>query len=682
MNKPSHDKVTQRHLNRLAYLYVRQSTIRQVIENIESTQRQYALKERAIALGWLKENVVIIDEDQGQSGANVADRKGFQTLVTEISLGKVGIVMGLEVSRLVRNCKEWHNLLGICAFKNTLILDEAGLYDPSNFNDRLLLGLKGTMSEAELYVLRDRLQGGINNKARRGELKIGLPVGFVYDHTNRVILDPDQRVQKTIRYFFETFNRTGSACQIVKVFKKEEILFPRHSKAGAGNLRWLPLETSTALRTLHNPRYTGAFVYGKQESRKDLDGKVYHRKRETKEWHTLLKGVHPAYISWEQYEENQKRLLQNLRNVAGDQARPPREGPALLQGIVVCGKCGKHMTLRYSVKNDKQVPNYVCQSDGIEKGNTICQFVQGEQIDQMIEKLLLKNFNLPTLEVTLNVQKELEARFNEVKLLRKQKVESIRLEAEQAKAYYMCVNPHNRLVADNLEITWNEKLRHLKIAQQEYDEFCAEKTQYLDEKEKAKIFELVNDFSKLWKSKQTSHLDRKRMLSFLIEDVTLLKEENIRVNVRFKGGKIQSFELPRLLTSAEKYKTDPKIISLIDQLFNRYCQDEIVEKLNKKGYRSGYNKPFTSIIITRLRREYKLATRYERLRKKGLLTIREMAVLTNSTPKLVKFFRAEGLLTGFRCNAKNEYLYLKPDTKTMKQIKNHPIFGSFQRGAV
>src|SRR5881397_1055104 len=257
-------KVAAEHLQRAAYLYIRQSTLRQVVENTESTERQYALRRRALVLGWVDERIVVIDEDQGQSGASVNGREGFQRLVSEVGLGKAGIVMGLEVSRLARNCADWHRLLEICGLTHCLILDEDGLYDPGHFNDRLLLGLKGTMSEAELHVLRARLRGGIVNKARRGELEVPLPVGFVHDAQDRVVLDPDAQVQASVHLFFETFKRTGSCLAVVKEFHAKGLLFPRRLRSGVhkGELVWAELLHCRARQIIHNPRYAGAFVFG------------------------------------------------------------------------------------------------------------------------------------------------------------------------------------------------------------------------------------------------------------------------------------------------------------------------------------------------------------------------------------------------------------------------------------
>src|SRR6202022_2864123 len=287
----SNPKITPGHLKKRAYLYIRQSTLRQVFENTESTQRQYALRQRAIVLGWPSEHIEVIDCDQGQSGASTAEREGFQKLVTEVSLGKAGIVMGLEVSRLARNCADWHRLLEICALSGTLILDEDGLYDPAHFNDRLLLGLKGTMSEAELHVMQARMRGGLVNKARRGELRLPLPIGFLYDTEGQVILDPDQQVQQSIRTFFQSFRRLGSAGAVVKAFRDAKLLFPHRPRGGPqdGELLWLKLGITQVLFVLHNPRYAGAFVYGRTRVRRTLQGIQQERVPQDK-WTTLLLG--------------------------------------------------------------------------------------------------------------------------------------------------------------------------------------------------------------------------------------------------------------------------------------------------------------------------------------------------------------------------------------------------------
>jgi len=333
-----HQKVRPEHLKRDAYLYIRQSTIQQVFHNTESTKRQYDLRRRAIALGWPDDSVIVIDSDLGKSGASAKDREGFQKLVADVGMGKAGIVLGLEVSRLARNSSDWHRLLEICALTDTLILDEDGLYDPSYFNDRLLLGMKGTMSEAELHMIRARLRGGILNKARRGELQVPLPVGLSYDQSGKVILTPDSQIQQALHVFFKTYKRTGSASAVVKHFCKNDLQFPRliRGKINKGKIVWAPLTHTRSLNILHNPRYAGVFVYGRTKSYRQADGRMGVRELPIDQWHTVITDAHSGYITWEQYNDNIKTLRANAQAHGNDRRNhPPGNGPALLQGLVI-----------------------------------------------------------------------------------------------------------------------------------------------------------------------------------------------------------------------------------------------------------------------------------------------------------------------------------------------------------
>src|SRR3989475_7979160 len=332
MSIETSQKVTASQLKRSAFLYIRQSTACQVLEHTESTARQYALRKRAVALGWQDDQVIVIDSDQGQSGASAADREGFQRLVAEVSMGRVGIVLGLEVSRLARNSADWHRLLELCAMTGTLILDEDGLYDPATFNDRLLLGLKGTMSEAELHVLQARLKGGILHKASRAALKVPLPVGLLYAENQTVILDPDAQIQQAVRLLFATFKRVGSAWATVKYFRTQGLLFPRRVRSGphTGELHWMPLQHNAVLKVLRNPRYAGAFCFGRTQTRKHPDGTLHTQTLPQEQWLVLIQDVHAGYISWEDYEAHLVQLRAH-RQAHGEDRRhgPPREGPAL-----------------------------------------------------------------------------------------------------------------------------------------------------------------------------------------------------------------------------------------------------------------------------------------------------------------------------------------------------------------
>src|SRR3954468_17183341 len=444
MTTTAHQKVAPGHLQRNAYLYVRQSTLRQVLENTESTKRQYALRERAVALGWPIERVITIDSDLGQSGASAADREGFQRLVTEVSLGRAGIVMGLEVSRLARNSTDWHRLLEICALTDALILDEDGVYDPAHFNDRLLLGLKGAMSEAELHVLRARLRGGILNKARRGELLIKPPIGLVYNSEGILVLDPDKQVQQSLHLLFDTFRRTGSAMATVRTFRHQGLTFPRRIRGGpqSGEVVWGALGHCQVLRILHNPWYAGAFVFGRHHTRKSVEGRCQIVPVAQDDWETLIPGAHAGYLSWEGYEQNQKRLHESAQAVGSDRRKSPaREGPALLQGLLLCGRCGERMTVRYHVRSGGLCPDYLCQREGIEQAQPLCQRVPGRGIDEAMGNLFVEAVSPVALEVALTVQQELQSRWEEADNLRLKQVERAQYEADLARRRYMRVDP-------------------------------------------------------------------------------------------------------------------------------------------------------------------------------------------------------------------------------------------------
>src|SRR6266702_3181897 len=539
-------KITARHLSRQAMLYVRQSTLHQVLENTESTARQYALRERAIALGWDASRVVVIDQDLGQSGASAADRAGFQRLVAEVGLGHVGLVMGLEVSRLARSSLDWHHLLEICTMTGTLILDEDGLYDPATFNDRLLLGLKGTMSEAELHILQARLKGGILHKASRAALKVPLPVGLLYAEDQTVILDPDAQIQQAIRLLFATFKRIGSAWGTVKYFRHQELLFPRRVRVGphAGELHWMPLQHNAVLKVLRNPRYAGAFCFGRTHTTKHPDGSLHIETLPQEQWLFLIQEVHAGYLSWEEYEANLAQLRAN-RQAHGEDRRhgPPREGPALLQGLVICGRCGNRMTVGYhEIKGGKRLyPEYRCQKEHVEEGDDkCCQRLLGAGMGAAIAQLLLDRLTPLSIETSIQIHEELQAQVQEASRLRAQQVERARYATELAQRRFLRVDPENRLVADVLEADWNARLRELAEVQEQAERQQEAEQRKLTTLEQQAIADLLDDFPRVWRDAHTSDRDRKRMVRWLLEDVTVLQEEVITAQVRFKGGATQT----------------------------------------------------------------------------------------------------------------------------------------------
>jgi DNA invertase Pin-like site-specific DNA recombinase len=670
----TNSKIEARHLKGNAYLYVRQSTLRQVVENQESTKRQYALRQRAIALGWPLERVIVIDSDLGQSGASAADREGFQRLVTEVGLGRAGIVMGLEVSRLARNSTDWHRLLEICALAGTLILDEDGIYDPAHFNDRLLLGLKGTMSEAELHVLRARLRGGILNKARRGELEMRLPIGFVYDADNRVLLDPDRRIQDTLRLLFKTFRRTGSATATVKAFRAQKLQFPRHVYRGPnkGEVIWGDLVHSRVLWILHHPRYAGAFSFGRTRRRTRPDGGQVFTRLPREEWAAYIPDAHAGYITLAEFDENDRRLRDNAHaNGADREKSPPREGPALLQGLAICAVCGERMTVRYHQINGRDVPTYLCQLRGIARGEPCCQAIHGGSIDDAIGKLLVETVTPVTLEVALAVQQELESRVHEADRLRGKEVENAQYDVELARRRYMKVDPDNRMVADTLEADWNAKLRALADARDRCERH-RQTERSLDEEQRRRILALATDFPRLWNDPRTPDRERKRMARLLVEDVALRRAGNVTLQIRFKGGATRTLTLP-LPKSGRP--TSPDVIAAIDHLLDDHTDGEIATLLNERRMTSGAGLPFDGKLVARLRHTHDLKDRYARLRARGLLDLREIARELDIAPNTVKIWRRAGLLKAHRYNDKGECLFEPPGAdapmKYMNQRMRH-----------
>ena len=667
LNSDAHQKVSARHLKRNAYLYVRQSTLRQVFENTESTERQYALRQRAVALGWPQDRIIVIDSDQGQSGATAQGRDGFQRLVADVGMGYAGIVMGLEVSRLARNSSDWHRLLEICALSDTLILDEDGVYDPAHFNDRLLLGLKGTMSEAELHVLRARLRGGILSKARRGELESPLPIGFCYDSNNRVVLEPDKQVQETLRTFFAIFRRTGAATATVKEFRTRGLKFPLRARSGPykGEILWAALAHSRALWVLHNPRYAGAFFFGRSRQRRHGDRSGTFERLPREAWTALMPNAHAGYITWDEFEENQRRLRENAQALGSDRKKsPPREGPALLQGLVVCGVCGERMTVRYNLRDGKLLPTYACQRRGIEKGEPACQVIPGQHIDTAVGRLLLDAVTPMALEVTLTVQRELESRANEADRLRSQQVERARYEADLARRRFMKVDPENRLVADELEAEWNRKLRLLTEAQAEYEQRRQADKSLLDEEQRARILALSSDLPRLWQDPAAPDRERKRMVRLLIEDVTLHKGTPVTAHVRFRGGATTTLTLAPALNAWQLRQTSPDVVAEIDRLLDQHTDAQIATILNAQGYVSGTGKAFQPWTVYRLREEYALRSRYDRLRAAGMLDQDELARRLGVTATTVKVWRAAGLLHHHVYNDKGQCLFEPPGDDT------------------
>ena len=617
----SHQKIRAEHLQRDAFLYVRQSSLRQVFENTESSKRQYALRDRAVALGWPIERIHTIDSDLGISGAHAENRDGFQHLVSEIALSHAGIVLGLEVSRLARNNADWHRLLELAALTQTLILDEDGIYDPAHFNDRLLLGLKGTMSEAELHVLKARLLGGQRNKARRGELEMGLPIGLVYNAAGAVVLDPDQQIRQAVRMIFDTFREVRSATAVVRRFAREGLRFPRRIRRGIGkgDLLWGRLEQSRVCQILHNPRYAGAYVYGRTRGVRSADLKsTLMRKVARADWPVLIQNAHAGYLSWEEFERNHATLRDNTAGFsAGERGRMPREGTALLQGRVLCGRCGNRMRVRYQRVRTTLAPYYVCTDEVVRRAGKTCQSIRGVDIDEAVSRLLLQTVAPATLEMALAVQDEIAGRIEQADALRRSQLDRARYDAELARRRYLKVDPDNRLVADTLEADWNDRLRSLDALQQEHERQRTTDEGLLNDEARANIRALTLDFPRVWADPRTASSERKRMVGLLIEDITLLKAEHIAIQVRFRGGQTTTLTTDRPKPMAMVRKTKAEVIAALDVLLDDCTDTEAARQLNIAGHRTWQQRRFTNKTVAFVRRTYGLRSCRERLLARG-----------------------------------------------------------------
>jgi DNA invertase Pin-like site-specific DNA recombinase len=658
-------KVTAAQLSRPALLYVRQSSLKQVVHNTESAIRQYDLRGKAIALGWAADQITVIDIDQGHSGASAADREGFQHLVAEVSLGRAGIVLGLECSRLARNSADWHQLLELCAMTGTLICDEDGLYDPHDFNDRLVLGMKGQISEAELHFIRARLRGGQLSKARRGELIMPLPVGLACDAAGHVTLDPDTAVRGALEYLFATFEATGSATAVVKAFRAAGLTFPWRHRAGPrkGEIDWKPLAHHTVLRVLHNPRYAGAFTYGRRREQMLPGGKRASIKVPRSEWISFIPGAHPGYITLDQYEANIAKLAANAAAHGPDRASgPPREGAALLQGIIICGRCGTRMTVRYHRRRGTDWPDYLCQRDGIENAQPICAAIPGHTLDKHVGQLLIATLTPLAVEAALTVTAELEQRTAEADAIRAAHVERARYHADLARRRYLAVDPANRLVAGTLEAGWNTALRELNDAQAACDKAREQHTAVLTDTQKARIGQLVTDLPAIWNDPATPMRERKRIARLLLTDVTVTRTaDTITAHVRLHGGQHHTLALPVPKTGPEARKTPPEIISVIDELLDQHTSGQIAVILNQRGLHSGTREPFHRLIVDHIIGAYRLRSRRQRLRATGMLTLAETAATHSVSNNTIKAWRRAGIVTGTRYNDKGEFLYHPPD---------------------
>lgn len=606
-----HPKVRPAHLGRAAVVYVRQSTPGQTERNLESTERQYALVERAVELGWHRRAVEVIDEDLGVSGSAGTPRSGFARLTADIALGRVGIVVGLEVSRLARSNADWYRLLDLAGITDTLIADGDGIYHPASFNDRLVLGLKGTMSEAELHVLRARLEGGIRNKAARGELRRGLPVGLVWgEEDGEVLLHPDEAVRGVIGAIFERFAELGSARAVWLWLRAEELLLPVQ-RASADELAWIAPTYPAVHRVLTHPSYAGAYVYGRtrRERRVDEDGLVRTRARllDRSEWQVLIVDHHPGYIDWATFEANQARIGANTRPRAHQPGSGAlREGNALLQGLATCGRCGRRLAVHYQGANS--TPGYHCANRTLVNGRgERCLSVGGVQIDQAVTAAFLAALAPAGVQAALAAAEALEADHDAALGQWHRQVERARYEAARAERRYLAVDPDNRLVARGLEADWEARLAALADAEAELARREAARPRSLDERERAALAALGDDVGRVWSAPTTTDRDRKELLRSLLEEVRVdvhREERRAELTLRWRGGASTEFAVELRGANQPANRTDEDTIALVRRLAVHYPDATIAGILNRQSRRSATGQRFTATIVQGLRHHW------------------------------------------------------------------------------
>jgi len=658
-------KITTEHLSRRAALYIRQSSLRQIHENQESTRRQYNLRQKAVSLGWSEEMLDVIDDDLGVSGTST-ERSGFKKLLSEVSQENIGIVISIEASRLSRNSQDWAKLLEICRLTRTLILDEDGMYDPGDFNDRMLLGLKGTMSEAELHFLYARMKGGIDNKAKRGELKIRIPVGYVYDDFDQIVKDPDESVQDVINLIFKTYARFHSCQRTLKELRSQNILFPRKAPAGYNRhtVQWREITHTHILHLIRNPIYAGVYQFGKKKSQKTLSG-YKTTIREKDDMIAYIEDHHEGYISLNTYHQNRKYLDEHCivnKEMDPKRAAAVREGCALLQGVAYCGKCGKRMSVRYSVYpaygTMVSKPSYWCVEEKIQTGADACQRISGAVIDEAIGDVLVEMVTPLAMASILQVQNELIARDKELDEISRKDLERCHKEMEVSRTRYLNTDPSNTLVSKHLESDWNDKIRIYEDLLDTYQKERKENMDTVDERTSAQIMAIADNFKALWENPQVQNEERKRMLRLLVENVIITQfDEHIHLSVNFKAGTHKSFDIQKGKQSYESWTTPPEALEIIKSGLDRFMSNtEIADELNAKGFKSGRNLEFTRSMVSCIIGHRSWKTVKDRFLDRGYVTQSEIIEKTGLDRKKLLNLRRRGVVEDFKVVEKS-YMY-------------------------
>lgn len=680
-------KILPHHHERLAIVYVRQSTLQQVERHSESTKLQYALVEKACDMGWPKEQVVVVDDDLGISGSHAEGRPGFQRLVAEVSLDHVGIIFGIEMSRLARSCRDWHQLLEVCSLFRTLLADTEGVYDPGNYNDRLLLGLKGTLSEAELHVIKQRMLAGKKAKARRGELGMQLAMGYIRHPSGEVIKDPDEQAQSTIALVFTLFERNRTINGVLKHLVKNSIQMPHRIRGGIqkGELEWRRPNRITLGNLLHNPIYAGAYVYGRRptDPRRKKPGRPSTGRVSVtpEEWEVLIYDKLPAYISWQDYERNQRQLKMNSSQGIGT----PKHGPSLLSGLVICGRCGLRMATYYSSQSQKL--RYTCNRMAVDYGEEPCQSFLGTPLDQLVQKEMLAAMQPSALELSLQTAANIQQEREQQQCHWQQRLERARYESERAHRQYNAVEPENRLVARSLERKWEEALSAETKLNQDYEKFLKEQPENLTESERTAIQSLASDIPHLWKAESTTGEQRQQIVRLLIERVIVTVQgntEKVHVCIHWKGGCRSEANFNRPVAKLEQLSYYQKLIDRVADLHkDGNSQTDIADILNEEKWQSAKQRSLfnAQMVRTLLLRKGLVSKKKKRshnaLRDENELTFSELSEKTGiPEPTLYKWMR-DGKLTARKDTtvSHNGVWFIKADKSEIKRLleyRNRP----------
>jgi DNA invertase Pin-like site-specific DNA recombinase len=668
------DKIQPLHRQRWAYVYLRQSSMGQVRNNQESTRRQYALRERAAQLGWPHQRIRVLDRDLGISGADTTNREDFKLLVTDVSMNKVGAVFALEASRLSRSCSDWHRLVELCSFTGTLLMDEDGCYDPADFNDRLLLGIKGTISHAELHFIRTRLQGGRLNKVRRGEYRQPLPVGYRYESGVGAVKDADGEVAGAIALLFSVFSQVGSAQGVVRHFSTQGLSFPKRRYTGvdAGKIVWGQLSENRVLEVLRNPCYAGAYAYGRKRYGKRMgpDGSVSHyvQRIEMPSWEVCIRDHHEGYIAWEEFLRN-RRMLEDNRNVAANPScrGAPRRGPALLQGLLLCGTCGHQMTLSYRGTGGIY-PTYECswkRRNGVAEAR-YCLSVRSYVIDEPVCECALKTVEPAQLQLAHKALEELRRRGDALDKQWRMKVERAQYQSQLAQRRYEEVDPSNRLVASTLEKRWEESLVELEQATKEYEEKRARQSLTATPEQCEKVLSLAQDLPRLWRAPSTSTEDRKRLLRLLVRDIVVEPLAPTRVvvaHVRWQSGACEDIRIQLPAPISERMRCSNTLVERIRQLAATNTDQRTAELLNEQGVSAVRAPRFTRACVLAIRRKYGISPAHGAPEE---ITTRQLADTLKIPAERVWDWIASGVVTARRVG---KQYWLKINDDNLQQLR-------------